>query len=105
MKVINMKIFEEYARVSQLIKDLEVQKSELNTDILALMNENGFTNEETTSGKFVVAWKKSFEYSTDTNFMEEQLKSLKKKEEAEGTAKVVKSTQYLRFLPAKEEEK
>ena len=78
-------------------------KDTLSTQIVANMAEEGVTNKETASGQFLLAWRKSWEYSTETIFMEEQLKSAKKREETNGTAKITKKTTYLRFLTKKEE--
>lgn len=94
-----------YIDIQLLIKALEEEKALLNEEIIKKMAEEGVTNKETDFGQFSLAWRKSWEYSTDTTFLEEQLKSAKKREETNGTAKVVKKTTYLRFLVKKEEVK
>lgn len=92
-----------YATIQAMIKDLETEKDTLNKQIVEEMAEKGETNNKTDFGEFLLAWKRTWEYSTETMFMEEQLKTAKKREEANGEAKVVKSTTYLKFLSKKRE--
>lgn len=94
---------EEYAQIQLQIKALEAKKEALNTLIVEEMAEEGVTNKETESGQFSLAWRRTWEYSLDTTFLEEQLKSAKKREENDGTAKIAKQTTYLRFLVKKAE--
>lgn len=99
----NQKQMQRYLKIQEKIKQLEVEKEALNTLLIAEMAEEGVTNKETDFGQFVLAWRKSWEYSDDTTFLEEQLKSAKKREETNGTAKIAKQTTYLRFLTKKVE--
>lgn len=101
----NQKQMQKYLKIQEKIKQLEAEKEVLNALLIAEMAEEGVTNKETDFGQFSLAWRKSWEYSTETTFLEEQLKSAKKREETNGTAKVVKKTTYLRFLVKKAEVK
>lgn len=94
---------ERYIAIQSMIKELEAEKEALNKTIVEEMAEEGVTNKETDYGQFSLAWRKSWEYSDDTTFLEEQLKSAKKREETNGTAKIAKQTTYLRFLTKKVE--
>ena len=92
---------EKYFRILTQIKELELQKDALNAEILTSMNDSGITNNKTDNGEFLLAWRKSWEYSTDTTLLEEKLKETKKREENNGTATIAKTTEYLKFIPKK----
>lgn len=93
---------DKYAEVTEVIKALEDQKKVLNQIIVSEMNNLGMTNEQTTKGKFLLAWRKNWEYSMETQLAEVLLQETKKREQNDGTAKVGDQTEYLKFLPLKE---
>ena len=95
---------EKYIEIVNQIKELEAKKDSLNAEIVAAMNESGVTNNKTENGEFLLAWRKSWEYTPDTQLLEDQLKDAKKREEANGKATIGKQTEYLRFIPKKVEE-
>ncbi|HBP64564.1 MAG TPA: hypothetical protein DD730_09875 [Desulfosporosinus sp.] len=99
---INQTPEEQYAALANQIKELEAQKDLLNTQIMDSMNQEGLTNSKTSAGEFLIAWRKSYEYSIWTRILEEDLKVAKKTEEGNGTAVIAKQTTYLRFLPIKQ---
>lgn len=92
---------EKYADVLAQINELEELKQVLNQEIVEKMNKQGITNEKTEKGNFLLAWRKSWEYSSDTEMLAVKLKEAKKREENNGTAKIKDQTEYLRFIPAK----
>ena len=93
----------QFAEINKKISELEEVKATLLSQLLEKMTEQGITNNETEEGKFVMAWRKSYEYSLDTEMMAVRLKEIKKKEENEGVAQIKNQTTYLRFLPRKAE--
>ena len=94
---------EKYIEIVSKIKELETLKESLNAEIVTTMNEQGITNNKTDNGEFLLAWRKSWTYTSDTQLLEDQLKDAKKKEEASGQAVISKQTEYLRFIAKKEE--
>lgn len=92
-----------YIELVNQIKTLEDEKDVLNAEILTSMNDAGITNNKMAAGEFLLAWRKSWRYSTDTLFMEEQLKEAKKREENSGVATIEKTTEYLKFTPKKQD--
>lgn len=95
---------EKYIELSEKIKELELLKDNLNKEIIGKMAKEGETNMSTGKGEFVLAWRKSWEYTNETQHMEVLLKENKKREENEGKAVISKQTSYLRFIPKKEKE-
>lgn len=93
---------QEYYKIVKQIKELEAQKDILNAKIMESMNNEGITNNKTDFGTFLLAWRKTYQYSTDITFREEILKEDKKREETNGTAVIDKQTSYLRFNPKQE---
>jgi len=93
---------EQYAELTAQIKALEDQKTALNATIVMEMNSEGTTNQDTAFGTFLVAWRKSWKYSTDTEMLEVELKEAQKREQNNGKAVIDKQSQYLRYLPLKE---
>ena len=93
---------EEYAELTAQIKELEDKKTALNLKIVEEMNNEGVSNRETDFGELLLAWRKTWRYSTDTEMLEVELKEAKKREENNKTAVIEKQSQYLRFLPLKE---
>ena len=93
---------EEYAELTAKIKELEDKKTALNLKIVEEMNDSGQTNQDTVFGTFLVAWRKTWKYTTETEYLEVQLKEAKTREQNTGKAIVDKQVEYLRFLPLKE---
>lgn len=100
----NSKTAEEaYADVQLKIKELEEQKDILAKEIIDSIAKSGETNKKTQWGTFIVAWRKSWEYSTDTMMLAEKFKTAKKREENDGTATIKNTTEYLRVVTKDEE--
>lgn len=93
---------QEYIEIVEQIKELEEKKNKLNQEIVEKMNQLGQTNIDTDKGSFVLAWRKKWEYSNDTQHLEVELKEAKKREENNGTAVRQEDTEYLRFISKKE---
>lgn len=93
---------QEYIEIVEQIKELEEKKNKLNQEIVEKMNELGQTNIDTEKGSFVLAWKRNWEYSNDTQHMEVLLKESKKREQNNGIAIRQEDTEYLRFISKKE---
>ena len=99
----NTKTLDKYTEILNKIKQLEQEKDALNAEIVEEMTKEGISNSKTDNGEFVLKFRKTWDYSTETTFMGEQFKEAKKREENNGEATIAKTTEYLMFLAKKEE--
>lgn len=101
---------ENVKRLFQEIADLKMRKSELEDELkkkeaiaLAYMNQENADNVETSFGKFYRIFRKIYQYSPQVTSAEEQVKKLKKDEEAQGIATIKSQSPSIRFVSAKEQ--
>lgn len=80
------------------IAELDAEKGKLEAIGRAFMSKAGVTNIEMSGiGKFILSSRKTWEYSAQVKDFESQVKTMKKHEEETGLAKVVKTSQFIRF--------
>ena len=92
----NKSIFVKYAELDANIKALEEERVALKPQVIEEIKKSGAEKVESDFGNFTIASKTTFAYSSKVVEAETKLKTLKKKEEADGTAKA-KVTEFLYF--------
>ncbi len=94
-------IFREYAELKIKEKGIKSRLEELNPIIKEELVSSGLDKLPTNLGNFSIKKVKRWEYSSEVKLVEDNLKELKKNEEANGTARYVES-QQLEFREIKE---
>ena len=92
----NKSLFVQYAELDSSIKALEEEKNALKPQVIEEIKKSGAEKIESDFGNFTIVSKNTYSYSSKVNEAETKLKTLKKKEEADGTAKA-KVTEFLYF--------
>jgi hypothetical protein len=94
-------LYAQYAAIKTNIATLEKEKAIVGERLLEAMKKNDVMEEENDFGKFVVGMTKSWEYSDEFYKRDADLKDLRDKEQADGTAKFV-TKPFLRFSAPKQ---
>jgi hypothetical protein len=94
--------FQLYTELYKHEAEIKAQKELLKKELEQEMIDNELDKVEMQEiGSFTLLERKIFGYSEDVKKKENDVKLLKKEEEKQGKAKVVKTTQYLRYSPLK----
>lgn len=96
-------ILKQYAAYKQLVKEYEDEMEILKPQIMSMVaeaNPTDFEIEVEGVGRFVNVQKRKYVYSAEITAMEDQVKQLKKEQEAKGTAEYTLQP-YLKFESAK----
>jgi len=83
----NDNIFESYAIRKNELERLETELAELKDMIVGYMKEKDLAQHETPHGTFKLQGRASWEYSPAVELAQEDVKKLKKEEEAKGIAR------------------
>ena len=78
---------EEYAKIKVSIKALESMMEPLKAEIIGYMETEKADELNTDHGNFNLSRRRKYEYSEYVRHVEKELKTMKTKEEADGTAK------------------
>lgn len=89
-------IFAQYAAVKESIAKLDQERLQIAQKIVDHMKEKNIMEEANDHGKFIIGMKKSWEYSDGIYKLDADLKDLRDKEQADGTANFIE-TPFLRF--------
>jgi len=95
-----MNLYEEYGILVSQMKDLKVKQEEMRTKILGEMVEKDIPNFDISTGKFSIAYTKTWEYPSKVIKLEEDFKAAKAKAQSTKEAKFVE-TPSLRFTEIK----
>jgi len=93
----NKELFSRYAEIKQKVKELEEEIATIGPTILSEIQEAGVDKVETDDGSFIVECRKDWTYSEAVSALDSQLKELKKKEMADGTA-MWKEKNFIKFV-------
>ncbi len=94
--------FQLYTELYKHEAEIKAQKDALKKELEQEMIDNELDKVEMQDvGSFTLSERKSFEYSEDVKKKENDVRLLKKHEEEQGKAKVIKVSKYMRYNPIK----
>lgn len=96
----NNALLKKYQKLRIEREALEKEENELKAQIVATMQNDGVSKEETTWGTFTIGCRTSYKYSDKVKALEEKVKLAKVKEEQKGTA-TPSTTEYLVYTAPK----
>lgn len=97
----DIKKYERYAELKNLVAEAEIEIKEINKEILDELRELGVEEFPTDFGKFVLSKRKKWIYPEEVIRLEEEYKAKKKESEQIGTADYLEAVE-LRFNKIKD---
>ena len=93
-------VLKRYAQIKQELTSLEEERKAIELEVIDLVDDEGGSL-STVFGNFTLGSRRTYKYSPKIEGMQKKVYEAKKKEEADGTAELVKHSQHIVFTTNK----